>query len=96
MFRSGVAASYGAYCGPRQGEHRKLAKDDHETLIEALHTLTDVAEVHVSQLKQMDPKTRLELLSRASVRVPITLKLLNLSLTKRVVIRSSCLSMMKS
>jgi hypothetical protein len=55
--------------GSRQGERRKLVKDDHESLIEALHTLTDIAEVHVTQLKQMDSKTRLELLSRASVSV---------------------------
>ncbi|KAH8086295.1 hypothetical protein HD553DRAFT_341131 [Filobasidium floriforme] len=75
--RENVIAGLQAYIAPvdkpvvvyvdNQGEHRKLAKGDHETLIEALHTLTDVAEVHVSQLKQMDPKTRLELLSRASI-----------------------------
>ena len=51
-----------------QAEGRKLIEDHHDKLIEALHSLTDIAEVHVAKMKEMDERTRIELLSRATVR----------------------------
>jgi hypothetical protein len=44
-----------------------LIEDHHDKLIEALHSLTDIAEVHVAKMKEMDERTRIELLSRATV-----------------------------
>lgn len=50
-----------------QSEGRRLLKEDHEELLKALKTLTDVAEVHVAKPKQMTAKEKIELISKTSV-----------------------------
>ena len=55
-----------------QGESPKFEPKSHDELVEALKTLVDVAEVHVTRLSSMSREQQIALMSRAEVRLTLS------------------------
>ncbi|GHJ88405.1 hypothetical protein NliqN6_4807 [Naganishia liquefaciens] len=54
-----------------QIEGRRLLKTHHDNLIRALSELTDIAEVHVADIRKMSAREKLKLFSRATVLISV-------------------------